>query len=178
MQSYPTTYKGIRFRSRTEARWAALFDNLEWDWIYEPCDFTGWIPDFQLLLDHEPLLVEVKPALSYHELRVHLPKVQRSGCPYDVLLVGATWWFGQLWDTPEIGVLSDFHAPAFVDRDWVGASLVYCDTGHYGLVTPGGNGQCRTCGLWHIDGTWSTVLIRDWQDMWAAAQNLTQWKPR
>lgn len=179
MKSYPTFYKGIQFRSRTEARWAAVFDNLDWSWVYEPCDFNGWIPDFQLNFDHEPLLVEVKPALSLEELRPHLPKIQRAGCPYDVLLLGSSWWFGQLWDSPEIGILSDLKAEPHDDREWIGASVIYCDSGHYGLVTPGGNQTCRHCGLWRQDdGTWQSIQISVWEDIWGAAQNLTQWRPR
>ena len=65
--SIPTTYGGVRFRSKLEARWAAFFTQLEWPWSYErvclpsrTCSF-GYTPDF--MIDwHEPLLIEVKPA--------------------------------------------------------------------------------------------------------------------
>lgn len=58
----PTTYNGVRFRSRLEARWAAFFDRMQWRWAYEPVDLAGWIPDFVV----GPVLttgayVEVKP---------------------------------------------------------------------------------------------------------------------
>ena len=60
----PTTYNGVRFRSRLEAKWAATFDRMGWLWEYEPIDLNGWIPDF--LVQHpkfnsRPWLVEVKP---------------------------------------------------------------------------------------------------------------------
>jgi hypothetical protein len=42
----PTTYNGVQFRSRLEAKWAAFFDLLGWRWHYEPLDLDGWIPDF------------------------------------------------------------------------------------------------------------------------------------
>jgi hypothetical protein len=42
----PTIYKGVQFRSRLEAKWAAFFDLLGWRWHYEPLDLDGWIPDF------------------------------------------------------------------------------------------------------------------------------------
>lgn len=58
----PTLYKGIRFRSRLEARWAALFDLAGWRWDYEPFDLAGWIPDF-IIHAHRPILVEVKPII-------------------------------------------------------------------------------------------------------------------
>jgi len=48
-----TQYKGYRFRSRLEARWAVFFDALEIRWEYEPEGFdlgkAGWyLPDFWL----------------------------------------------------------------------------------------------------------------------------------
>ena len=46
----PTVYKGIKFRSRTEARWAVVFDALDADWEYEPegldLDDVWYLPDF------------------------------------------------------------------------------------------------------------------------------------
>jgi len=43
-----TKYNNVWFRSRLEARWAAVFDLVGWKWNYEPFDLNGWIPDFQL----------------------------------------------------------------------------------------------------------------------------------
>lgn len=53
MKAIETTYKGYRFRSRAEARWAIFFDALGIDWIYEPegfelSDGTMYLPDFYL----------------------------------------------------------------------------------------------------------------------------------
>ncbi len=39
-------YAGVQFRSRLEARWAAMFDLLGWPWEYEPVDLDGYIPDY------------------------------------------------------------------------------------------------------------------------------------
>jgi hypothetical protein len=47
-----TFYKGYRFRSRLEARWAVFFDALGIGWEYEPEAFDlgegGYLPDFRL----------------------------------------------------------------------------------------------------------------------------------
>jgi hypothetical protein len=53
IQPIETHYKGYRFRSRLEARWAVFFDALEIEWDYEPEGFDlgeyGWyLPDFYL----------------------------------------------------------------------------------------------------------------------------------
>ena len=47
-----TSYRGYRFRSRLEARWAVCFDSLTLPWQYEPEGFLvaghGYLPDFFL----------------------------------------------------------------------------------------------------------------------------------
>ena len=58
-----TRYKGYRFRSRLEARWAVFFDTLGVQWEYEKEGYdlgeAGWyLPDFWLPKYH--LFVEVK----------------------------------------------------------------------------------------------------------------------
>src|SRR5436309_154344 len=53
MQAIETHYKGYRFRSRLEARWAVFWDSLGVRWEYEPEGFrfkdgTCYLPDFWL----------------------------------------------------------------------------------------------------------------------------------
>lgn len=60
MKAIATTYAGVNFRSRLEAKWAAFFDIAGWPWEYEPFDMDGWAPDF-MLKGAVPALVEVKP---------------------------------------------------------------------------------------------------------------------
>ena len=67
---HPTTYQGVRFRSRLEARWAAFFDLAGWSWEYEPVELAGWAPDF-LLHVPTPLYVEVKPHLTLEAFHGH-----------------------------------------------------------------------------------------------------------
>ena len=48
----PTRYKGVKFRSRREARWAVFFDTLGIQWLYEPEAYwlgeMAYLPDFWL----------------------------------------------------------------------------------------------------------------------------------
>lgn len=74
----PTTYKGIRFRSRLEAKWAATFDGLGWSWEYEPLDLNGWIPDFFIPTTNEPYLVEVKPATNFWQTEATRNKIETA----------------------------------------------------------------------------------------------------
>lgn len=60
-----TSYKGYRFRSRLEARWAVFFDALDIEWEYEADGYDlseyGWyLPDFWL--PHLRYIFEVKPS--------------------------------------------------------------------------------------------------------------------
>lgn len=59
-----TSYKGYRFRSRLEARWAVFFDALGVEWVYEPDGYDlvslgRYLPDF--FLPEYGLFAEVKP---------------------------------------------------------------------------------------------------------------------
>ena len=65
----PTTYNGVNFRSRLEAKYAAMFDQLEWKWEYEPVDMNGWIPDF-VIKGIRPIYVEVKPVWDIIEAEI------------------------------------------------------------------------------------------------------------
>ena len=88
MTGIPTKYKGVQFRSRTEAKWAAFFDLIGWKWDYEPFDLDGWIPDFYIH-GEKPLLIEVKAEMTYSPLLEHVPKIRAAKPQYDVLIVGA-----------------------------------------------------------------------------------------
>jgi hypothetical protein len=52
MKIIPTNYRGITYRSRTEARWAVVFDELGWHHFYEPEGYAlpsgYYLPDFYL----------------------------------------------------------------------------------------------------------------------------------
>jgi hypothetical protein len=74
-------YKGIWFRSRTEARWAVFFDSLGVQWEYEKEGYqlkSGWyLPDFWL--PEVNSFVEVKPDID-DERRNEL--TGRFGCQH------------------------------------------------------------------------------------------------
>lgn len=67
IRAIETRAYGCRFRSRLEARWATLFNAMEWAWEYEPQGFTlpggNYLPDFRLKIagTREAFWFEVKP---------------------------------------------------------------------------------------------------------------------
>jgi hypothetical protein len=63
IKAIETNYKGYKFRSRLEARWAVFFDSAQIPWEYEPegyvlSDGRKYLPDFYL--PSEEIFVEVK----------------------------------------------------------------------------------------------------------------------
>lgn len=79
-----TRYKGYKFRSRLEARWAVFFDHLGIRWDYEPEGFElgnglRYLPDFWL--PDLKTWVEIKPGASDHAAREKASRlVSHTGC--------------------------------------------------------------------------------------------------
>ena len=78
IKAIETEYKGYRFRSRLEARWAVFFDACGVDWEYEPEGFDlggglHYLPDFLLHgvagRDGGDLYVEVKGQMTDYDAR-------------------------------------------------------------------------------------------------------------
>lgn len=63
LKSIQTFYKGHKFRSRLEARYAIFFDEIGWEWLYEFEGFHlksgNYLPDF--FLPKMDMFAEVKP---------------------------------------------------------------------------------------------------------------------
>ncbi len=126
IKAIPTTYAGVNFRSRLEARWAAFFDLCGWKWDYEPFDLDGWAPDF-LLKGKVKALVEVKPvdfrgpdrqlyaqALAHgaKAFGVSIPRKDGAIPEYEALVIGNGPFETDWWSRWSLGV---FAAPR---RDW------------------------------------------------------------
>jgi hypothetical protein len=171
----PTLYRGVRFRSRTEARWAAFFDELGWQWLYEPHDLEAYVPDFALLFD-APLLVEVKSALTLDELVAHERKIESSGWRGEALIVGAAPWDLDSAQ-PLVGWFGERQRIAgALEWTWGDARLFEClSCGSPSVLAACGSWRCRVCGEGegneHVGAVLSTVSAK-----WAQATNRVQWK--
>ena len=80
IQSLPTYYNGIEFRSRLKARWAMFFDYLRVPWFYEyegfELDGVRYLPDFYL-----PLLecwIEIKPVKPSGKERMKCERLAKA----------------------------------------------------------------------------------------------------
>jgi hypothetical protein len=73
LKAIQTEYKGYRFRSRLEARWAVFFDALGVTWEYEPEGFDlgnnrWYLPDFRVTSPHGNITwYEVKPSQNHDD---------------------------------------------------------------------------------------------------------------
>ena len=132
-----TIYKGHRFRSRLEARWAVFFDHIGINWIYEPEGFefpdgTKYLPDFYL--PDSKQFFEVKGIMD-DEDRKKITALIMSGCD---VVVG--------YDDGKFQALSDG------GKDCGGLSLEFDSCGESWLC------RCRSCGKsWFMGsvGVWN-----------------------
>ncbi len=91
IKAIETSYKGHRFRSRLEARWAVFFDKLRWKWRYEhqgyvigyADDTLPWLPDFEVITPSgQHFYVEVKGDPNFFdENNMWLDKLDFGGGP-------------------------------------------------------------------------------------------------
>jgi len=141
IKAIPTEYRGHRFRSRTEARWACFFDNCGWPWEYEALDLDGYIPDFILTFPHAPVLVEVKPVLYQKDFEPHWAKIKASGWDKEALIVGARIFDqGDQWS--DVAIMG-----SMAERDENG----HWDTAPSILETCE---KCKCISFFHDSGTW------------------------
>ena len=177
-QGIKTLYRGAWYRSRLEAKWAAMFDLLGWSAQYEPFDLPGWIPDFSIKAEVDPgfLLVEVKPFLrgedyATDEMREAIDAAVAGGtlaAAPDVLLLGHSAVI------PGPGH-ADFHS------GWLSwghdQACVNHHGGRYGLIAYCGSYFDRITGLYSGNDYVLPASGDEVCDLWAAAGNLVQWYP-
>jgi hypothetical protein len=199
MRAYPTTYEGVEYRSRLEARWAAFFNQIGWRKTYEPFDADGYIPGF-LIEGERPFLVEIKPATDLADYYDAVPKAERGLRDHwqrDVLILGLNPLPGQLDGTaaadvtfnPPAGLLGEFSdnwAPCWNDNEKFGTASGWSwDTGVWFSCKECG-GVCvyqqvqtwvgRPCGHHDGDHLLGHMSISALDRHWARACNATQWR--
>lgn len=174
----PTLIDGVRYRSRTEARWGEFFKRLAWPSEHEPVDLTRYIPDFVINFEAGPLLVEVKPDTQLDTLRVYADKIVRSGWQHEFLIVGSTM---------HPSAFGGEHGPVFgllAERQPNGEALLgpaqvfFClNCNLTSLLHVDGSWHCRACGASDGNAHIGEGSIPAIQGIWANATTRVQWKP-
>ena len=183
LKNHPTRYKSILFRSRLEARWAAFFDLMGWQWEYEPIDLEGWTPDFLLKLP-----------------------CSHSECDYTFCenCRGLLNWCGQPWSKQYGGCkcgspkVPAHHPPfthdllvevkPYTDISQFSDHIVHkMDEGNWRNPAPAMFGISPEVTHWcmaHGAGGgaddirfWAEKVTRDWPSRWAEAGNITRYQP-
>jgi hypothetical protein len=144
----PTVYKGVKFRSRLEARTACFLDLCGFLWDYEPIDLARYIPDFLVELPLGTTLLECKPAVHAQEFKAPCRKITRSG-----------------WVGPAIVIGSQLHIAPDDRADLTLYGAVAAEEGAWSKV-----GRGRWPKVWG-DYPFSEVF-----DSWGKAGNIVQWK--
>src|SRR4051812_37226757 len=103
LQAIETAYKGCRFRSRLEARWAVYFDALGWHREYEPEGFElgeglRYLPDFLLHAgtgDRERTFwVEIKPNAVLDDESLRKIRAFSDGIEWPFFIIMGEPWQG------------------------------------------------------------------------------------
>lgn len=182
IHAIPTVYRGLTFRSRLEAKWAAMFDQLEWPWEYEPIDLDGYIPDF-ILQFHKPVLAEVKPAMTVEDCKLYTQKIERSGWKGDALIFGAALKLDQNSFTgPACCYYGQYeswgpeHSPA--DKfDWAVGELHLCEKcGRFSIYHTDQCFRCIVTGCYDGNSYLGPVNFETIHQFWARATELTRYE--
>lgn len=93
LKAIETRYKGYRFRSRLEARWAVFFDALKVKWTYEEQGYdlgsAGWyLPDFRLTAPDGPIWFEIKPTAPSEQEALKAYELARQSKRMCIILSG------------------------------------------------------------------------------------------
>jgi hypothetical protein len=125
-----TSYKGYRFRSRLEARWAVFFDHLGLKWEYEPQGFVlpsgSYLPDFHIG-EYAPGMhtygpwVEIKGVMPSKREVTLMEELCEEGASYGLIIVGS----------PGEENFLHFHKEGFVDDDSVAGIGCYPHWSNY-----------------------------------------------
>jgi len=185
MRAIPTKYAGTQFRSRLEARWAAMFDLLAWHWEYEPIDLEGYIPDFVLMFPAGDVLAEIKPGFTVATL------LDQAASKID----STTWMSKNLNNAAIFGATHCPRDELFEEAACALRQLCETDSGsnYPGTWDAGAWFTCRDCrrpSLFHHVQSYTCTVCGAYEGdhhihsapnigaMWAEAGNTVQWRPR
>lgn len=180
MGAIATTFDGIEYRSRLEARWAAFMHNIGWEHTYEPLDGDGYIPDF-IVHGAAAFFVEVKPAVVLSEFRQEQAKVERGLQQFDrdVVIVGVTPFLTSAQGFASYCANSASVGWMLSESDWQDADWITCLHCHAAAVFHTTMSfHSRPCGHYDGDHLLGQPALDYLQGAWSDACNEVKWRGR
>lgn len=170
----PTMFHGIMYRSRLEAKWAAVFETINWPVTYEPFDLLGYVPDFVGEFGASDLLIEIKPDISVSALDAAKRKIEQSGWSGEALILsGRTEFFAV---QPRIGDFAEYVVgPDGSQHVWSDAFMFRCLNCGQMFACGGESWRCRRCGAYEGNAHIGDVG-NDLEAAWCDAGNRVQWR--
>jgi hypothetical protein len=162
----------VAFRSILEARWALMFDELGWEWNFEPLSLINYIPDFFVRVAlRRPtyarpaasalVLMEAKPIVCADDYAEPVAKIALSGWEHAAVVLCPTPWCVEAATTLAPG---RWAIGMGTDR----AERRDAQTGGHNAWHPVG---INDAGELELGGG------RDIRDLWRRAGNRAQWCP-
>ena len=158
-------YRGLRFRSRVEATWAAFFDIVRWPWEYSSIHVGEYVPAFVLHFPQAPVLIDVMTISGdAWDLQKYVGQLEAATWAGEKLIVGAALFEGYTWSgATTIGLLLDDSA------GWDEAVFESCGgCGSYSFFSATGSYHCRVNGCYdgkHFIGLEDHAInVRRWRE--------------
>jgi len=145
IQAIQTEYKGYRFRSRLEARWAVFFDALGIDWEYEKEGYVvggePYLPDFYLPGVNGGCFIEIKGSEPSERER-NLAAWLADQCSCQVFI-----FFGKIPDVSDGGhIFETQSAIAYIADAYTDYEYMFCVCPSCGKIGIEFNGRgARVC---------------------------------
>lgn len=165
-----TIYKGFRFRSRLEARWAVFFDAMGIKYLYEPegfclSDGTCYLPDFYL--PDAKQFFEVKGIMNPTDERKIWMFIREKSIP---VTVG--------YDDFTFSACNNF-TDGYESTGKSSSVLMKCNKcGKYYFIGWEGHWGCPGCGYYDGDGTaqWISTGVLDTENVLSEKFEKTKFK--
>ena len=159
LKAIPTYYNGMKFDSRTEARWAVFFDTLGIPYVHEPegfvfSDGTRYLPDFYL--PDQKAFFECKGILSEVDARKINMLMSESGHP---VIIGYSDF---TFESCDVGFLDNEVDEAYTRTTKDSSVLVKCGScGKYYFSGINGYYGCQCCNDYDGDHYFHVVMWGD-----------------
>lgn len=163
LKAIPTIYRGVKYRSRLEARWAVFFDSLGIEHLFEYEGYrlpSGYyLPDFYLPGICYGTFVEIKPFLPSEDEQVLCSELAAHTRKFVILQHGVIKSHDELEGRVNCGILFEMRGLQF--REQIVWDQCYrCGKVRFGFIHD--RGLCGAC--WDIEPTPDEIRNRTWYD--------------